>query len=412
MTRLASTGNLVPGGLVSRLFFDPARTTRLRYACSSCGVACKHVAGLLSIVLEQKLDLGLAGCPPDVTHGADEAKPTYEACFSFDVEIDDGAVTVPRREMLEQGVDLAAVAEEPERELRQRVPRGRPRRKLRRHARGVREAPTLGGRGARRASPCIPLVKAAALPTAMPLLLPRRSTRRRCRGRSIGRRSRRSAFAHAGRGRGVGGERLAGAGSSFDSRHDCDVGRAEERLPYAGQSRDGQELKNVEAELQDRAAAKRAGADTARGGVKVCKRPADLPGNSVVGLQHWWLVTTKKAAGMGPADGHVPGHRGIDLPGDPTKIVDHSHEAKNDCEEQMGVDEACIDRELKIGRDTGPWIPPFNDCHTVVKDILATCKQTALDNLLEAESAVRPRLNCGSDGALNRDGDRQQALLR
>jgi hypothetical protein len=160
-------------------------------------------------------------------------------------------------------------------------------------------------------------------------------------------------------------------------------------VSYAGQARDRQELKNVEAELQDRAAAKRAEADTPRGGVKICKRPADLPGNSVVGVQHWWLTTTKKAAGMGPADGRVPGHGGIDLPGAPTKIVDHSHEAKNDCEEQMGVDEACVDRELQIGRDTGPWIPPFNDCHTVVKDILATCKESALNKFLEAESAEK-----------------------
>jgi superfamily II DNA or RNA helicase len=62
------------GGLVSRLFFDPARRARLRYACSACEVACKHVAGLLSIVLEQKMDLGLAAPPPDVTCAADEAK--------------------------------------------------------------------------------------------------------------------------------------------------------------------------------------------------------------------------------------------------------------------------------------------------------------------------------------------------
>jgi hypothetical protein len=70
---------LGPGGPVSRLFFDPARRARLRYACSACEVACEHVAGLLSIVLEQKMDLGLAAPPPDVTHGVDEAKLVAEA---------------------------------------------------------------------------------------------------------------------------------------------------------------------------------------------------------------------------------------------------------------------------------------------------------------------------------------------
>lgn len=55
-----------PGGLVSRISFDPARKGRLRVDCSACMAACEHVGGLLSIILEQKTDLGLAAPPPEL----------------------------------------------------------------------------------------------------------------------------------------------------------------------------------------------------------------------------------------------------------------------------------------------------------------------------------------------------------
>ena len=61
-----------PGGLSSRLFFDPSARGGLRAECSACKKACEHVGGLLSILLEQKTDLGLAVPLPDVTGAADE----------------------------------------------------------------------------------------------------------------------------------------------------------------------------------------------------------------------------------------------------------------------------------------------------------------------------------------------------
>lgn len=64
-----------PGdGLVSRISFDPAKRGRLRVECSACTAACEHVGGLLSIVLEQKSDLGLAAPPPDFVHADGEEK--------------------------------------------------------------------------------------------------------------------------------------------------------------------------------------------------------------------------------------------------------------------------------------------------------------------------------------------------
>jgi hypothetical protein len=54
------------------LFFDPARRGRLRAECSVCATTCVHVGGLFSILLEQKMDLGLAAPPPEVARPADE----------------------------------------------------------------------------------------------------------------------------------------------------------------------------------------------------------------------------------------------------------------------------------------------------------------------------------------------------
>jgi superfamily II DNA or RNA helicase len=61
-----------PRGLSSRLFFDPSARGGLRAECSVCTNACEHVGGLLSILLEQKTDLGLAAPPPEVARAIEE----------------------------------------------------------------------------------------------------------------------------------------------------------------------------------------------------------------------------------------------------------------------------------------------------------------------------------------------------
>lgn len=61
-----------PAGLTSRLFLDPSVRGGLRAVCSACTKPCEHVGGLLSILLEQKTDLGLATPPPDATRATDE----------------------------------------------------------------------------------------------------------------------------------------------------------------------------------------------------------------------------------------------------------------------------------------------------------------------------------------------------
>jgi superfamily II DNA/RNA helicase len=63
-----------PEGITSRVFFDSGTPGRLRVECSICTAPCVHTGGLLSILLEQKTDLGLAAPPPEAVRpvGDDE----------------------------------------------------------------------------------------------------------------------------------------------------------------------------------------------------------------------------------------------------------------------------------------------------------------------------------------------------
>jgi len=61
-----------PRGLSSRVFFDPAAKGGLGAECSVCGERCVHVAGLLSLLLERKSDLGLAAPPPETKRATSE----------------------------------------------------------------------------------------------------------------------------------------------------------------------------------------------------------------------------------------------------------------------------------------------------------------------------------------------------
>ncbi|MBX3226597.1 MAG: DEAD/DEAH box helicase [Labilithrix sp.] len=62
-----------PRGVITSLHLDPASKGRLRLACSRCRKPCAHGGGMLSTLLEQKSDLGLAAPPPEpVRHGSEE----------------------------------------------------------------------------------------------------------------------------------------------------------------------------------------------------------------------------------------------------------------------------------------------------------------------------------------------------
>lgn len=140
-------------------------------------------------------------------------------------------------------------------------------------------------------------------------------------------------------------------------------------------------LKDIEAEVMRRDAAAAAAKKPAT--VQLCERPADLPGNDKLGVQHWWLKTPNKEVGMGPAGGGIPGKKDgpSGYPGVPTTLNDHTGEGGPavSCQELPDVDVGCVDEELAIGKPTGRWLPPFNDCHTAVQDVIDKCKKPGTD---------------------------------
>ena len=115
--------------------------------------------------------------------------------------------------------------------------------------------------------------------------------------------------------------------------------------------------------------------------VLVCARPADIAVVKHTGAMHWWLKTRSKEAGLGPANGGVPGeNKKIDLPFTKTTINAHPGAAGKPnatCGEAEDVDEACVDKELEIGKAGGRWVLGANDCHTFVEDVLSKCSKPA-----------------------------------
>lgn len=172
--------------------------------------------------------------------------------------------------------------------------------------------------------------------------------------------------------------------------------RLERPLDYPGRARDNTELKNVEAELSRRFSSEAASSGVDQG-VKICKRTADLPGNSIIGAEHWWLKTPTKEVGMGQADGRVPGHGESGPPDLETRMVDHSKEPKTNCVRvDQPVDVDCVNRELEVGRDTGRWVPGLNDCHTVVEHVVDKCAKE--EAARAEEQATRRRLEEADGG--------------
>jgi hypothetical protein len=100
--------------------------------------------------------------------------------------------------------------------------------------------------------------------------------------------------------------------------------------------------------------------------------------SQLLGLKHCYIKTDTVTAGMGPANNGP-------LPACPifskTAVTDHSAEvvSPGDCTEVPGVDEACVNKALKIGTPTGRWTPT-NQCNSFAKDVLdncSTCKKVS-----------------------------------
>jgi hypothetical protein len=93
------------------------------------------------------------------------------------------------------------------------------------------------------------------------------------------------------------------------------------------------------------------------------------------GCLHCWARTSQVEAGMGPGGGGVPGG-GTDCMYAHTKVTDHKGEGDkpgSSCSEVPNCNDDCINKELKIGKDTGRWTPN-NQCNSFIADIMRKCK--------------------------------------
>jgi len=111
------------------------------------------------------------------------------------------------------------------------------------------------------------------------------------------------------------------------------------------------------------------------GVVWLCHRVAHLPLAEAAGLEHWWLMTPTREAGMGGCGEGVPGNH-VDSPYlTETCVNDHAGEHEQDdvsCFPLQDVDPTCVDAQLELGRPLGPWRAD-NQCHSFVENTVAAC---------------------------------------
>ena len=114
--------------------------------------------------------------------------------------------------------------------------------------------------------------------------------------------------------------------------------------------------------------------------VKLCKRPANLPGGrgfAAVGLLHEFVIGPDSiAVGMGPVG--TTGAPGASYPGCPTELTDHSKEPQVDCQSYV-VKRCCFLHSTHVGTSTGNWVPPVNDCNSIARGIIHKCGGPDLD---------------------------------
>jgi hypothetical protein len=107
--------------------------------------------------------------------------------------------------------------------------------------------------------------------------------------------------------------------------------------------------------------------------VKRCCRKARIAFGLV---SHCWLKTDTKVAGMNATPQcSLPGQNRSDLPWvTPVVVSDASCEPAENCQTIPDVDEACVNRELVIGRDLGRF-GASNNCQTFVWEVLTKCSK-------------------------------------
>jgi RHS repeat-associated protein len=117
--------------------------------------------------------------------------------------------------------------------------------------------------------------------------------------------------------------------------------------------------------------------------VYLCHRPLNLVGifsflnNHPDLATHTWIKTESKEAGLGNANGTVPGQNApADLPFVPTTVNDHTGESKApnaSCTALPNEDEDCVNEQLRLGTPHGRFFPGVNDCSTFASNVLNKC---------------------------------------
>jgi len=108
--------------------------------------------------------------------------------------------------------------------------------------------------------------------------------------------------------------------------------------------------------------------------------------SGLLGLEHCWIKTDTKTAGMGPAEGGP-------LPSWPfgieTAITDHSAETSTNCQSIPDADENCVNNALVIGTSTGEW-GPFNNCNTFAEGVIRQCGGSIPSSISSPPSGLGP----------------------
>ena len=103
--------------------------------------------------------------------------------------------------------------------------------------------------------------------------------------------------------------------------------------------------------------------------VEDCSRKAQIMGGVV---NHHWLKTDTKVAGMGSGyDGPI-GDRFEAPYKTHVFVIDHSNQVAEKCREIAGVDEDCVNEKLDIGQYLGRF-NLINNCQAFVSKILREC---------------------------------------
>lgn len=104
--------------------------------------------------------------------------------------------------------------------------------------------------------------------------------------------------------------------------------------------------------------------------VEICHRKAQIAFGLV---NHFWLKTDTKNAGMGSGKSHGQIGDQFEGPGTKVYVIDHSNQIAEVCEETTNHVEECINEELEDGKFLGRF-SPLNNCQTYVKSVLRKCE--------------------------------------